>query len=273
MKIARETGAKIVFDIDYRPNLWGLAGHGAGESRYIASDRVSQHLQPILPDCDLIVGTEEEVKIAGGADDVLTALRNIRARSGATIVLKRGPKGCTVFPDAIPDSVDHGIVGSGLPDRGLQRAGRGRCLHVGLPARLARRENRWRPAPPGPMPAAPSRCRACCARRRSRPGPSCSIFLKHGSKHHALRHDADLNHIHWSTTRRDHWPTLMALAIDHRAQLEELADKAGAPRARIGDFKVLAVAAATKVADGQPGFGMLLDGTYGREALVPRRRP
>ena len=67
MTIARETGAKIVFDIDYRPNLWGLAGHGAGELRYIASDRVSQHLQPILPDCDLIVGTEEEVKIAGGS--------------------------------------------------------------------------------------------------------------------------------------------------------------------------------------------------------------
>jgi 5-dehydro-2-deoxygluconokinase len=37
MRIARENGRKVVFDIDYRPNLWGLAGHGAGESRYIAS--------------------------------------------------------------------------------------------------------------------------------------------------------------------------------------------------------------------------------------------
>jgi 5-dehydro-2-deoxygluconokinase len=97
--------------------------------------------------------------------------------------------------------------------------------------------------------------------------PELQYFLANGSPHHALRHDAELNHIHWSTTRRGHWPTLMALAIDHRAQLEELADKAGAPRSRIGDFKALAVAAATKVADGQAGFGMLLDGTYGREAL------
>ena len=32
-----------------------------GEQRYIASDQVSAHLQAILPDCDLIVGTEEEV--------------------------------------------------------------------------------------------------------------------------------------------------------------------------------------------------------------------
>src|SRR5574338_463829 len=39
MRIVRENGAKVVLDIDYRPNLWGLAGHGAGESRYIPSDR------------------------------------------------------------------------------------------------------------------------------------------------------------------------------------------------------------------------------------------
>ena len=30
---------KVVFDIDYRPNLWGLAGHGAGEERYISPTR------------------------------------------------------------------------------------------------------------------------------------------------------------------------------------------------------------------------------------------
>ncbi|WP_134499305.1 2-deoxy-5-keto-D-gluconate 6-phosphate aldolase domain-containing protein, partial [Microvirga pakistanensis] len=37
---------------------------------------------------------------------------------------------------------------------------------------------------------------------------------------------------------------------------------------RIPDFKVLAVQAAAKVANGRSGFGMLIDGTYGREALV-----
>ncbi len=59
----------------------------------------------------------------------------------------------------------------------------------------------------------------------------------------------------------------MALAIDHRAQLEKIADDAGAPRERIGAFKLLAVEAAARVANGRPGFGMLLDGKYGREAL------
>ena len=39
-----------------------LAGLGAGEERYIRSDKVSEHMKSILPDCDLIVGTEEEVQ-------------------------------------------------------------------------------------------------------------------------------------------------------------------------------------------------------------------
>ena len=92
-------------------------------------------------------------------------------------------------------------------------------------------------------------------------------FLEKGSPHHALRRDEALNHIHWATTRRAQPETLFALAIDHRAQLEAMADEAGAPRERIAAFKRLAVKAAARVADGRPGFGMLLDGTYGREAL------
>ena len=62
-------------------------------------------------------------------------------------------------------------------------------------------------------------------------------------------------------------PPAMALAIDHRAQMEAMADEAGAPRERIGPFKRLAVEAAARVAAGRPGFGMLIDGIYGREAL------
>ncbi|MBL8581667.1 MAG: 5-dehydro-2-deoxygluconokinase, partial [Rhizobiaceae bacterium] len=115
MRIARENGTKIVFDIDYRPNLWGLAGHAQGEQRYIKSDRVSAHLLTVLADCDLIVGTEEEVLIASGADDLLAALKVIRAVSGAVIVLKRGPMGCIVYDGAITDDLEDGIVGRGFP--------------------------------------------------------------------------------------------------------------------------------------------------------------
>ncbi|HLJ71782.1 MAG TPA: DUF2090 domain-containing protein, partial [Roseiarcus sp.] len=88
-----------------------------------------------------------------------------------------------------------------------------------------------------------------------------------GSPHRALRYDEALTHIHWATTRRPQPESLMAFAIDHRAQLEKIADAAKAPRARISAFKRLAVDAAANVAAGRSGFGMLLDGKYGREAL------
>jgi 5-dehydro-2-deoxygluconokinase len=49
--------------------------------------------------------------------------------------------------------------------------------------------------------------------------------------------------------------------------LEKIADDAGSHRERISAFKLLAVEAAARVAGGRPGYGMLLDGKYGREAL------
>jgi 5-dehydro-2-deoxygluconokinase len=59
IRAAKAAGRKVVFDIDYRPNLWGLAGHAAGFERYVKSDYVTGKIKPILGDCDLIVGTEE----------------------------------------------------------------------------------------------------------------------------------------------------------------------------------------------------------------------
>ena len=119
MRVARAAGRKVVFDIDYRPNLWGLAGHGAGEERYIKSREVTESLSAILPQCHLIVGTEEEMMIAGGADEPLAALRAVRAISRATLVLKRGPMGCVVFPGC-DTRVDRGRdQGAGISGRGL----------------------------------------------------------------------------------------------------------------------------------------------------------
>ena len=266
IQFAKKHGRKVVFDIDYRPNLWGLAGHGAGEERYIKSDNVSQRLQPILRDCDLIVGTEEEVMIAGGIDEPLKALRAIREHSAATLVMKRGPMGCVVFPGAIPDDIEEGIKGPGFPVEVYNVLGAGDAFMSGFLRGWLRDE---------PL-------ETCCAYANAGGAFAvsrllCSAeyltfdemrhFLAQGSPHRALRHDETLNHIHWATTRRAQAPQILALAIDHRAQLEKIADDAGAPRERIGKFKLLAVEAAARVAQGRPGFGMLLDGKYGREAL------
>lgn len=266
MRIAKAAGRKVAFDIDYRPNLWGLAGHAAGEERYIRSDQVSEHLQVVLADCDLIVGTEEEIHIAAGEEDNLKALRRIRALSKATIVLKRGPMGCVVFPGDIPNTVDDGIVGRGFPIEVFNVLGAGDAFMGGFLRGWLKGE---------PHATSATWANACGAFAVSRllcspeypTWTELQAFLEKGSPHRALRHDEALNHIHWATTRRAQPESLFALAIDHRAQLEKLADAAGAPREKINDFKRLAVKAALRVANGRPGFGMLLDGTYGREAL------
>ncbi len=271
IEIAREAGRKVCFDIDYRPNLWGLAGHGAGEERYRRSGAVSALLQKVLPLCDLIVGTEEEMMIAGGAEDALGALRAVRALSAATLVLKRGPMGCAVFPGPIPATLDEGIRGPGFPVEVFNVLGAGDAFMAGFLRGYLRGETYER----------------CCAFANAGGAFAvsrllCSVeyatfaemqhFLKTGVTLKALRKDGALNHLHWATTRDlfggVHGAAgVMALAIDHRAQLEKIADDAGVPREKINDFKLLAVDAALQVADGRRGFGMLLDGTYGREAL------
>src|SRR5277367_6468566 len=93
LHLARKHGARTALDIDYRPNLWGLAGHGAGESRFVESAAVTKKLQSHLELFDLIVGTEEEFHIAGGSTDTVEALRAVRAVSSATLVCKRGAEG------------------------------------------------------------------------------------------------------------------------------------------------------------------------------------
>ena len=263
---AKKHGRRVAFDIDYRPNLWGLAGHGAGEARYIKSDQVSAHLAPVLPLCDLIVGTEEEVMIAGGVDDPLAALRAIRERSAATLVMKRGPMGCVVFPGAIPASIEDGVKGPGFPVEVYNVLGAGDAFMSGFLRGWLRDEPLETCCAFANAGGAFAVSRLLCSAEYPT-FPEMRRFLDHGASQKALRHDEALNHIHWATTRRAQPPEIMALAIDHRAQLEAIADEAGSPRERIGAFKLLAVEAAARVAEGRPGFGMLLDGRYGREAL------
>ncbi|MFZ1774490.1 MAG: 5-dehydro-2-deoxygluconokinase [Rhizobiaceae bacterium] len=271
MRIIKAHGGKVAFDIDYRPNLWGLAGHADGESRYIASDRVSAHLRTVLPDCDLIVGTEEEVLIASGESDLLAALKTIRSLSTATIVLKRGPMGCIVYDGPITGRLEDGIVGQGFPIEVYNVLGAGDAFMSGFLRGWLGGESHETSATWANACGAFAVSRLLCAPEIPT-FPELSHFLAHGSPHRALRKDAGINHIHWATTRRKAIPSMMAFAIDHRSQLEDMASAAGAPESRIGEFKVLAVKAAARVANGRPGYGMLLDEKHGRQAMFEYAR-
>src|SRR3954466_9078021 len=227
IRAAKAAGRLVAFDVDYRPSLWGLAGLGAGEERYIRSDTVTAHLQTIAPDCDLIVGTEEELHILGGSQDTLQALRRIRALTKATLVCKRGPMGCVVFPGEIPASLEDGIKGPGFPVEVYNVLGAGDAFLSGFLRGWLKGE----------------RLETCCAYANASGAfavsrllcspeiptfPELQHFLKEGSRHKALRFDETINHIHWATTRRPEANTLMAFAIDHRMQLEVMAKDVGA---------------------------------------------
>ncbi|MCL9685712.1 5-dehydro-2-deoxygluconokinase [Legionella maioricensis] len=96
IQLARQTETAVILDLDYRPVLWGLTAAGNGETRYYRNQEVSNTYQKILPLCDLIVGTEEEICIAGGHDEVSCALEKIRQLTDAPIVIKLGEKGAQV---------------------------------------------------------------------------------------------------------------------------------------------------------------------------------
>lgn len=263
LHLAQKHGARRALDIDYRPNLWGLSGHGDGENRFIESAEVTAKLQRVLPLFDLIVGTEEEFHIAGGSTDTMAALRAVRAVTSATLICKRGPMGAAAFPGAIPDSLDQGEQGPGFPIEVFNVLGAGDGFMSGL-------LKGW--MEDAPWPRALTYANACGAFAVSRHGcapayPSweeLQFFLARGVPQRALRKDQALEQIHWSTNRHGDWPVMRVFAFDHRSQLEAMA---GATPEKIGQFKGLCLQAALQVQAGRPGYGILCDSRLGRDSL------
>jgi 5-dehydro-2-deoxygluconokinase len=91
-------------------------------------------------------------------------------------------------------------------------------------------------------------------------------FLALEEKPRRLRDDEWLNHLHRTTTRKSP-DELHVLAIDHRWQLEEMADELGVDRGRLRELKVLLGQAFRRVAEDDGAAGVLLDDIYGDKAL------
>ncbi|MCL9780743.1 5-dehydro-2-deoxygluconokinase [Vibrio sp. S4M6] len=269
LKYARKHGVKTVLDIDYRPVLWGLTSLGDGETRYISSERVTEQLKEVLSWFDLIVGTEEEFHIAGGDDDTLKALQGVRQVTEAVLVCKRGPLGCSVFTEQIPNSLDSGIHVEGVKVDVLNVLGAGDAFMSGL-LRGYLNDESWQQC-----------CKyanACGALVVSRHGcapamPSKEELDDYLSRAGAVtRPDLDdrLNHLHRVTTRNKHWQELCVLAFDHRIQFEEMARSCGADINRIPQLKRLILDSAQQVVaemklEGKAGI--LCDSRFGQGVL------
>ena len=279
-ELARANGTRILFDIDYRPVLWGLTELGMGESRFVANKEVTANIQRILPRCDLIVGTDEEFNIAGGSEDPMVSLRAIRALTQAVFVFKMGAQGCCVIQDAVPDQLTP--TGKPFAVDIVNSIGAGDAFMSGFLRGYLRDEDwstcaTWGNAAGalvvsrhGCSPESPSyeELRFFMARRASLPPIP----------------DADpaFRRLHHATNRPRQTSTLLAqrrlciLAFDHRSQFETMADAAGLKNEdshrAIARAKMLIWTAFQRVgADLQSapelGFGIICDSKYGKRAL------
>ncbi|MCE4056985.1 bifunctional 5-dehydro-2-deoxygluconokinase/5-dehydro-2-deoxyphosphogluconate aldolase [Pseudomonas sp. Au-Pse12] len=269
---AEKHGVKRVLDIDYRPVLWGLAGKADGETRFVADQQVSQHVQGILGRFDLIVGTEEEFLIAGGSDDLLTALRTVRSLSTATLVVKLGPQGCTVIHGAIPPSLGDAAVYPGVRVEVLNVLGAGDAFMSGF-------LSGWLEE------ASDERCcqlaNACgglvVSRHACAPAMPTRAELDYlfSSPVPITRPDQDpvLQRLHQVSVPRKAWKPLFVFAFDHRGQLVELAQRSGRELKAIGQLKQLFIEAVQRVEADlrrrgiEADVGLLADQRFGQEAL------
>ncbi|NBB12819.1 5-dehydro-2-deoxygluconokinase [Pseudomonas sp. SLFW] len=269
---AEKHNVKRVLDIDYRPVLWGLTGKADGETRFVANQSVSQHVQRILPRFDLIVGTEEEFLIAGGSTDLLAALRNVRELTAATLVVKLGPQGCTVIHGAIPSRLEDGAIYPGVRVEVLNVLGAGDAFMSGFLKGWLNDESDER----------------CCqlanacgglvvSRHACAPAMPTLVELEYlfNSPVPITRPDQDqvLQRLHQVSVPRKEWKQLFIFAFDHRGQLVELAQKAGRDLACIGQLKQLFIQAVERVEADlkkrgiEADVGLLADQRFGQDSL------
>src|SRR5690606_16699339 len=151
--------------------------------------------------------------------------------------------------DAIPDSLDQGVVGRGFAVEVFNVLGAGDAFMAGFLRGWLRG---------APLADCCEWANACGAIVVSRHGCSPAMptweelqaFLRDEARPFRLREDAALEHLHWATTRATGYPSLTVLAMDHRSQFEALCERTGAAPERIAGFKSLALRAVDRVAAG-----------------------
>jgi len=230
---------------------------------------VTKHLQSILPKFDLIVGTEEEIHIAGGTTDTLDALRQIRKISDATLVLKRGAYGASVYDKEIPDNLDDGVTVKGVQVEVLNVLGAGDAFISGFLRGWINGEG---------FEQSLTYANACGALVVSRHGCTPAMptleeldyYLQNSDSIKQPDIDPELNYLHRVTTSTRNWQQLYIHAFDHRIQLEEMAAAANASVSKVPELKQLLLQATYQVTEelGLHGkTGLLCDGKFGQDVL------
>ncbi|MEP6969983.1 MAG: 5-dehydro-2-deoxygluconokinase [Betaproteobacteria bacterium] len=260
-----------VLDIDYRPVLWGLTKRGEGANRFVADAHVTAQLQQMLPQFELLIGTEEEFLIAGGvAGDLLASLRAVRAVTKAALVVKLGAAGCCFIPGAIPTRLEDALTAKGERVEVMNVLGAGDAFAAGLMTGFLRGMGFVEAARLANACGAIVVSRHACA--PAMPTPAELDHWFGGQRNPRVDADRQLAHLHRCTPNRQARPELQVMAFDHRSQFFDLARQAGAGTADVVALKKLLLRAAEQVAasaDLQDRIGVLIDGgEYGADALA-----
>lgn len=269
LEFAHAHKVRTILDIDYRPVLWGLTTPDDGKTRFIPSSEVTSQLQEILGHFDLIVGTEDEFEIAGGTLDLMAALREVRRRTCATLIVKLGPLGCAVVEGEIPARIEDAfsvasprvdvlnVLGAGDAFLAGFLSGWLRGLDYGTCCRRANASGALVVSRHSCAPAMPTE-------------EELQYFIANVETLTKPASDSTLNWLHHVTPKRRAWNEVFIFAFDHRSQLYDLALEVGAPEARLPTLKRLLVEAVAQTEERlqlHGSIGALIDDNYGEDAL------
>lgn len=261
---ARSAGTKVILDVDYRPVLWGLLPPGDGENRYVASRTASYAIASILPLVDLVVGTEEECKLAGSHDDIHHAVKNIIAQTNAFVVVKRGVDGASCFA-----AQHEPLHEKAFPVDIVNVLGAGDAFMSGLLSQLLRghemRDALRHANAAGALVVARHGCSHSCPSQSE-----VAYFIKHYSDEKTV-FAKPLERLHNRVLLKDaaRVRPMPIFAFCHRWQLEEICTQHNVTFDRISEFKTalaeaLALASTTNAIKNP---WMLCDPHYGHGAL------
>ncbi len=219
----------------------------------------------LLGKCDLIVGTEDEVALAGGNKDIHLALKALRKMTQAIIVVKTVEHGCEIFVS------DNGLSLEfpGYSVEPVNNASVCEAFLSGFLRAWLRGEN-WKLC----AQYANAACAISVTRLNTIPEmPSfdeLDYFIRHFRSNEQIMHDPHFAQLHVRTLHRQQQKKdLFILSFDHRWQFEQSCEEVGRDRTLISAFKSQVFSGFKEVQQQFPQkqMGILIDPIYGKEVL------
>jgi len=240
--LAKEPKTAIILDIDRELNLW--------------QPKTEERLRIIFKYCDLIIGNNEELCLAGNSHHLHGALERLHNESPATIVQKRGAQGCIVYGRELQDVT----TAPGLQVKTLNGLGNGHAFTAGFLRGWLTEESIMKCCSWG---------NACGAIVLSRRGGVVSqpywaellAYLRQPISSSVV----DINHQHFSLRNaRDSKRPLCVLSFDHRTYFQSIIARKHRSERDIIQFKKLLFRATQQtIAHDLPvDHGIMIDDEY-----------